>query len=86
MAGQVPRIGGKRVRLELPEDVQSKLRVLGAADGLTVAAISRVAMCLVADGTLPIDPIITEARRLRAAGEPPEQLPKRPRGRPKKDK
>jgi hypothetical protein len=79
----------RRVRVELPPDQITALIKIGAEGGLTVSAVSRIALSLLARGeTVTAARVLEEAERIRAANRvldpPASQEPKRPVGRPRK--
>jgi hypothetical protein len=78
--------GGQRVRLELSPRRITRLAGLAAKERLSVAALSRLVMGLVADGhpsgKAVVEAAYAQARGLRPAPKPAG--PKRRRGRPKK--
>jgi hypothetical protein len=78
--------GGQRVRLELSPRRITRLAGLAAKERLSVAALSRLVMGLVADGHPSSRALVQaaneQARKLRPTPKPAG--PKRRRGRPKK--
>lgn len=73
----------RRVRVDLPPGQIAALAVLGARAQLAVAAISRIALGMLAEGrAVTAETVLAEAAEIRAGKPIPPAREKRPRGRP----
>lgn len=75
------------VRLQLGNDDAAVLRVAAAREGISLAALCRLALHLLAKGGSPdMAAVLVEAKRVIAEAQGPasEPLSKKPRGRPRK--
>jgi hypothetical protein len=75
-----------RIRLELSQDQATALKRIGLDADITLAAVCRLAMGMIAEGeTVDAKAIVEEAKKVRAANAPPKEAKaKRRPGRPRK--